>query len=112
MYDKKSIGKSLQACRKAAGYKTAELFAEQMGYNVKTYTGWEQGWSTFSLDKAWEMADALECSIDELTGRAKFRDRSKSTIYRIVVDGDASVESYSGMDASSTFSQNDDGSVA
>ena len=68
---KKTIGKSLQAARKAAGYKSARSFAEHMQYNVGTYTNWEQGKQMFSLEQACEMADALNCTLDELGGRAR-----------------------------------------
>lgn len=37
--------------------------------NVATYTDYEQGRHSFTLEKAWEFADALNCSIDELAGR-------------------------------------------
>lgn len=69
MTDKKSIGKSLQTMRKAVGFKTAKSFAEHMGYNVGTYTNWEQGKQIFSFGQAWDMADALHCTLDELGGR-------------------------------------------
>lgn len=70
---KKMIGKSLQTVRKAAGFKSAKAFAQQMGYNVGTYTNWEQGKQIFSFEQAWEMADALGCTLDELGGRAHAR---------------------------------------
>ena len=69
MVDKKKIGKSLQERRKSAGFKSAKAFAGHMGYNAKTYTGWEQGWNSLPLEQACDMADALDCTLDELVGR-------------------------------------------
>ena len=40
-----------------------------MGYNIGTYTNWEQGKQMFSVEQACEMADALGCTLDELVGR-------------------------------------------
>lgn len=39
--------------------------------NIKsaTYTGYEQGKGMFTYERAWELADALQCSLDELGGR-------------------------------------------
>lgn len=67
--DKKTIGAALQRARKAGGFKSAKAFAEHMGYNPLTYTDWEQGRHTFSFEQAWEMADALHITLDELGGR-------------------------------------------
>ena len=66
---KKAIGKALQAARRSAGFKSAKAFAEHMQYNVGTYTNWEQGKQMFSLEQAYEMANALGCTLDELGGR-------------------------------------------
>lgn len=60
---------NLQAMRKRAGFKSAKAFAEYMGVNVSTYTKYEQGLSEMSLERAWEFADALHCSLDEIAGR-------------------------------------------
>ena len=59
----------LQEVRKKAGFKNARAFAEHIGMPVATYTDYEQGRRSFTLEKAWEFADALECSLDELAGR-------------------------------------------
>lgn len=74
---------NLQAVRKAAGYKSAKAFAEHMGMSVGTYTQYEQGQISLSLEKAWEFADALDCSLDELAGRKrprKFGDPMQSAL--------------------------------
>ena len=59
----------LQALRKKAGFKSAKSFAEKIGMNAYTYTNYEQGKANFTLDPAWEFADLLGCSLDELAGR-------------------------------------------
>ena len=59
----------LQELRKAAGFKSAKAFADYMNMSVGTYTDYEQGRRTFSLDKAWDFCDALGCTLDELAGR-------------------------------------------
>lgn len=66
---KKQIGKSLQKRRKDAGYSSAEKYAVHMNEKPDTYTGYEQGRIALPLDKAWEFADDLECTLDELVGR-------------------------------------------
>lgn len=40
-----------------------------MGYNIDTYTCYEQGKSMFSYEQAWDMADVLDVTLDELGGR-------------------------------------------
>lgn len=60
---------NLQAMRKAAGYKSAVAFARAIGINEHTYTEYEQGRIPFTLEQAWEFADALNCTLDEIAGR-------------------------------------------
>lgn len=60
---------NLQAMRKRAGYRSAKAFAEKMGISKDTYTGYEQGRIALTLEKAWEFADELHCTLDELAGR-------------------------------------------
>ena len=67
--DRAAIGDVLQDLRVKAGFKTANSFAEYVGINSATYTGYEQGKGMFTYERAWLMADALECSMDELGGR-------------------------------------------
>ena len=59
----------LQRIRKEKGFKSARAFADSIGMNVHTYTDYEQGRRMFTLEAAWEFADALECTLDELAGR-------------------------------------------
>ena len=60
---------NLQNMRKAAGYKSAAAFAESLELSVNTYTAYEQGRHSMTLETAWEFADALNCTLDELAGR-------------------------------------------
>lgn len=59
----------LQNIRRARGFKSAKAFADHMGMSVGTYTQYEQGQIGLTLEKAWEFADALECTLDDLAGR-------------------------------------------
>lgn len=69
------MGLDIQPLRKKAGFRSAKAFAEHMGIPVSTYTDWEQGRRTPTLEMAWQLADALGeamgryVSIDELAGR-------------------------------------------
>lgn len=65
----KKIGKHLQVMRKEAGFKSAKAFAEHMGMSVSAYTEYEQGRRSFSYETAWDIADALDCTLDALGGR-------------------------------------------
>ena len=60
---------NLQKLRKAAGFKSAKAFAEHVGMNLSTYTQIEQGAIGMSIERAWEFADILGCTLDELAGR-------------------------------------------
>ena len=60
---------NLQAMRKKAGFRSAKAFAEHMGINAGTYTNYEQGVRPLTLELAWEFADELHCTLDELAGR-------------------------------------------
>ena len=40
-----------------------------MGLNPNTYTDYEQGRIGLSFELAWQIADALHCTLDELGGR-------------------------------------------
>lgn len=83
---KHTMKTKLQEIRKARGFKSAKEFAEHAGMNVSTYTDYEQGRSGFSLEKAWEFADILDCSLDELAGRKRprkeFADQEQESLNR------------------------------
>lgn len=59
----------LQKMRKAAGWKSARAFAEHIGMPVDTYTQYEQGKRTMNIEVAWDLADELNCTIDQIAGR-------------------------------------------
>ena len=65
------MASNLQSLRRAAGYKSASAFAEEHGISVPTYARYESNPKKIPLASAWQLADALGCSIDEVVGREK-----------------------------------------
>ena len=63
---RKRRGKALQRNRKEAGFRSAKAFADHLGLEARTYTSYEQGVRSFSIDQACELASALNCSLDDL----------------------------------------------
>ena len=63
---KKATGKSLQAARKKK-FKSAKAFAEYLDINPSTYVEYEQGRTSFSVVQGIIFAQALDCSISDLT---------------------------------------------
>lgn len=61
----------LQEIRRAAGYKSANDFAEAHGLNSGTYTAHEQGKRELSLSKTWEYSQILHCSVSDFIPREK-----------------------------------------
>ena len=59
----------LQEMKHKVSFKSAHAFAESIPMNPVTYTQYAQGIRNFTLEKAWEFADLLGCSLDELAGR-------------------------------------------
>lgn len=59
----------LQELRREAGYRSAKAYAEHLGMNPSTYTEYEQGRVSMPIEKAWQIADDLGVSLDELMGR-------------------------------------------
>ena len=64
----KSIGLHLKSLRKAAGYTSAAAFAEACGMPLAKYTEYEQGRRSMPFDTAWQIAERLGVSLDELGG--------------------------------------------
>lgn len=60
---------NLKVMRRVAGFKSARAFAEHIGMSPNTYTAYEQGRITLTADKLWELADALDCTTDDILGR-------------------------------------------
>lgn len=75
---------NLQTMRKRAGFRSAKAFADHIGMSVNTYTNYEQGVSAISLEKAWEFADELNCTLDEIAGREApkmaYADKRQATV--------------------------------
>lgn len=63
---------NLMYLRKRAGYKNRTQFAEKLGINPRTYKTYETGERKLSLEKACEIADFLDVSLDELAGRWEY----------------------------------------
>lgn len=65
--------RTLQCLRQKAGYRSAKDFAEVLGIPMSTYTRYERAGvgadCGIPLAAAWQIADALGCSIDLVVGR-------------------------------------------
>lgn len=70
----------LQRLRKKAGYRSANAYADHMGIKRATYTSYEQGTRPITLEQAWEFADDLGCTIDEIAGRTSGYDAFESEL--------------------------------
>lgn len=65
--------RTLQRLRRQAGYRSAKDFAETLGIPSSTYARYERAGDGVEcgipLPAAWQIADALGCSIDLVVGR-------------------------------------------
>ena len=65
--------RTLQRLRRQAGYRSAKDFAEVLGIPSSTYARYERTGDGVDcgipLSAAWQIADALGCSIDLVVGR-------------------------------------------
>lgn len=65
--------RTLQRLRREAGYRSAKDFAEALGIPSSTYARYERAGDGIDcgipLPAAWQIADALGCSIDLVVGR-------------------------------------------
>ena len=65
--------RTLQRLRREAGYRSAKDFAAVLGIPASTYARYERQpeWPecAIPLSSAWQIADALGCSIDLVVGR-------------------------------------------
>lgn len=59
----------LKSLRKRAGFRTQCDLARRLNVNPRTYASWEREEVGLSLNDARRVADALDCSLDELAGR-------------------------------------------
>ena len=60
----------LMQLRKKAGYKNRDDFADKIGVERRTYKAWEARERNMNFPQACMVADALNCSLDELAGRS------------------------------------------
>lgn len=79
------VGKrTLQRLRREAGYRSAKDFAEQVGIPSSTYARYERAVEGpdcgIPLSSAWQIADALGCSIDLVVGREDIDARAATTL--------------------------------
>ena len=88
----------LQRIRKDRGFKSAKAFAEHIGMSKDTYTNYEQGARPITLELAWEFADVLGCTLDELAGR-DFKADSYADPRQAVMNEDYAHLSDAGKDA-------------
>jgi transcriptional regulator with XRE-family HTH domain len=63
-----AMGQRILELRDAAGL-TQEALARKAGVGLDAVRNWEKGRRTPGLDMAVKLADALECTLDELAGR-------------------------------------------
>ncbi len=59
----------LKEIRRAAGFNSARSFAESLGISVPTYTRYEKDPERIPTRAAWELADRLGTTIDQIVGR-------------------------------------------
>jgi transcriptional regulator with XRE-family HTH domain len=59
----------LKELRRAAGFASARQFAESHGISAATYTRYEKDPGHIPIRAAWELADALGVTIDQIVGR-------------------------------------------
>lgn len=88
----------LQRIRKERGFKSAKAFAEHIGMSKDTYTNYEQGARPITLELAWEFADVLGCTLDELAGR-DFKAAAYADPRQAVMNDDYARLSDAGKDA-------------
>lgn len=63
------MAKGLQELRKEAGYSSARSFAEAIGVPATTYIRYENNPDRIPMKVAWQLADRLGASIDQVVGR-------------------------------------------
>jgi transcriptional regulator with XRE-family HTH domain len=70
------MGQRLRELRLARGL-TQEQLARKIDVGLDAVRKWERGKRTPMLDLAAKLADALECTIDELAGRETLKKEKK-----------------------------------
>jgi transcriptional regulator with XRE-family HTH domain len=67
-YDKimRSFGRRLRQARERAGYKSAQSFAEAMGFDPHAYRKYERGQAEPNFEKLLRICEILKITTDEL----------------------------------------------
>lgn len=94
--------RTLQRLRREAGFRSAKEFAERIGIPTSTYARYERAGDGaecgIPLPSAWQIADALGCSIDLVVGRADIDAHDENPIQTrfnaLTREGRSFVESY------------------
>ena len=68
---KRKFGERLQELRKAAGYTSAETFANEKGFQRATYGKWEQGKYDLNIEfeNILSLCNAYKITLKELFGK-------------------------------------------
>lgn len=65
------MAKSIKDLRQEKGYRSAREFADALGIATSSMSRYDKDPESIPLKHAWAMADLLDCSIDEVVGRAR-----------------------------------------
>lgn len=87
-------GSNLQRLRKLAGYGTGAAYAAHLGVGYEAYRQWESDpmGGRLRLRRAWELADDLGCTIDEVVGRTAIRRIGAAEVRALECLADADLE--------------------
>lgn len=65
------MAKTIQELRRERGYRSAREFADALGISPSSMSRYDNQPESIPTKVAWEMADLLGCSIDEVVGRER-----------------------------------------
>ncbi len=65
------MAKTIQELRREKGFRSAREFANALGISPSSMSRYDKDPETIPVKVAWAMADALDCSIDEIVGRSR-----------------------------------------
>ena len=71
-YDKERVARRLKSLRADLGYDQQKL-ADLSGIPLRTIVSYETATAAMGMENAVKLADALECTLDELSCRNDFR---------------------------------------
>ena len=63
------MAKTIQELRREKGFRSAREFADALGISPSSMSRYDKDPEIIPVKVAWAMADALDCSIDEIVGR-------------------------------------------